>query len=56
MKDFFSIKNLKSASGFVTGFIVYDYFANDEINWIAAIIAGILAVAIMPIFNKTKKQ
>lgn len=55
MKKIFSIENLKMGAGFTTGFIVYDYFANGEIHWIAAIIAGLLSVAIMPIFYKGKK-
>ncbi len=56
MKDFFNLKNLKMFLGFATGFTIYDYFANGEIDWIRSIVTAILAVIIMAIFNGFKKS
>lgn len=55
MKDFFSLKNLKMLLGFTTGFIIYDYFAHEQIDWIGAIIKAILVIIIMAVFNGFKK-
>ena len=56
MKTFFNLKNIKIFFGFATGFIVYNYFANGDINWIRAIVTAILVVFIMTVYNifKTK--
>ena len=58
MKTFFNLKNLKIFFGFATGFIVYNYFANGDINWIRAIVTAILVVFIMTVYNifKTSKS
>ena len=55
MKDFFSLKNIKMGLGFATGFIIYDYFAHGEIDWIRAIVTAILAIVIMAIINGFNK-
>ncbi|KPM30800.1 Hypothetical protein I595_3297 [Croceitalea dokdonensis DOKDO 023] len=55
MKDFINLKNLKMASGFATGFLLYDYFVHGELNWIAAIVTAIILAALMPLFYKNKK-
>jgi len=56
MKDFFNLKNLKMFLGLTTGFIIYDYFAHEQIDWIRAIIIAILTVIIVVIFNRLKKS
>ena len=56
MKDFFNLNNLKMVFGFATGFIIYDYFANGQIDWIGAIIKAILVVIITAVFNGFKKS
>ena len=56
MKDFFKLKNIKLVLGFATGFIIYDYFAHGQIDWIGAIIKAILVVIMMAIFNGFKKS
>lgn len=55
MKNFLNIKNLKMALGFATGFAIYDYFSDGQVDWIRAIVTAILAVVIMAIFNGLKK-
>jgi uncharacterized membrane protein len=55
MKGFFNIHNLKMALGFTIGFIIYDYFAHGQIDWIRAIVTAIVAVIIMAIINGLKK-
>jgi hypothetical protein len=55
MKNFLNIKNLKMALGFATGFAIYDYFADGQVDWIRAIVTAILAILIMAIFNRLKK-
>ncbi|WP_324026562.1 hypothetical protein QSV08_03310 [Maribacter sp. BPC-D8] len=55
MKDFFTIKNLKFVLGFAAGFIIYDVFAKDEIDWVKAIVVAILSVVIMFIIERVKK-
>ncbi|MBU2947022.1 hypothetical protein [Zobellia uliginosa] len=55
MKNFFTLKNLKIGFGFATGFLIYDYFVHGELNWIAAIVTGIILSALMPLFYKSKK-
>jgi uncharacterized membrane protein len=57
MKDFFSIKNLKMFLGLTTGYIIYDYFAHDEIDWLRSIGSAIIAIVIIAVFfNKEKKE
>ena len=56
MKYFFNLKNLKMFLGFATGFIIYDYFAHEQIDWIGAIIKAILVIIIMAISNGFKKS
>ena len=56
MKDFFNLKNLKMVLGFATGFIIYDYVANGEVDWVRAIVTAILASIITILFfNGSKK-
>lgn len=54
MKNFLNIKNLKMALGFATGFAIYDYLSDGQVDWIRAIVTAILAVVIMAIFNGLK--
>ena len=55
MEKFLNIKNLKMALGFAIGFVLYDYFAHGQVDWIRAIIVSILTVIFMTIFKGLKK-
>jgi len=55
MKRFLNIKNLKMGLGFATGFALYDYFVDGQVDWIRAIVTAFLAVIIMAIFTALKK-
>ncbi len=55
MKNLFTLQNLKFVLGFATGFIIYDAFAKDEINWVKAIVVAILSVVIMFVIERVKK-
>ncbi|WP_157486553.1 MULTISPECIES: hypothetical protein [Maribacter] len=55
MKNLFTLQNLKFVLGFATGFIIYDAFAKDEIDWVKAIVVAILSVVIMFVIDRLKK-
>ncbi len=55
MKNLFTLQNLKFVLGFATGFIIYDAFAKDEIDWVKAIVVAILSVILMFVIDRLKK-
>ncbi len=55
MKKLFTLQNLKFVLGLATGFIIYDAFAKDEIDWVKAIVVAILSVVIMFGIDRVKK-
>lgn len=38
--------------GLISGFIIYDFLFKDNINWIKAIISGIIAVGLIWIYQQ----
>lgn len=43
-------------AGFAAGFVIYDYFAHDEIDWVRAIVVAVFAIGIMTLIGGNKKN
>ena len=56
MKDFLNINNLKMGLVFATGLVVYDYFAQDEIDWIKVLVIALFMVLLNTIYTKRKNN
>tara|TARA_R110002020_G_scaffold409907_1_gene619655 strand:- start:457 stop:654 length:198 start_codon:yes stop_codon:yes gene_type:complete len=55
-KDFLNINNLKMGLVVATGLVVYDYFAQDEIDWIKVLVIALCMVLLNTIYTKRKNN
>tara|TARA_R110002012_G_scaffold211695_1_gene382594 strand:+ start:136 stop:330 length:195 start_codon:yes stop_codon:yes gene_type:complete len=55
-KDFLNFNNLKMGLVFATGLVVYDYFAQDEIDWIKVFVIALFMVLLSTIYTKRKNN
>ena len=50
-KHFLNFNNLKMELVFAAGLVVYDYFAQDEIDWIKVLIIALFMVFLNTIYT-----
>ena len=55
-KDFLNFNNLKMGLVFATGLVVYDYFAQDDIDWIKVLVIALFMVLLNTIYTKRKNN
>tara|TARA_R110002012_G_scaffold211696_1_gene382595 strand:+ start:131 stop:325 length:195 start_codon:yes stop_codon:yes gene_type:complete len=56
MKDFLNFNNLKMGLVFAAGIVVYDYFAQDDIDWIKVLVIALFMVLLNTIYTKRKNN
>ncbi len=55
-KDFLNFNNLKMGLVFAIGLVVYDYFAQDDIDWIKVLVIALFMVLLNTIYTKRKNN